>query len=126
MPERRWRKLRATRSALSRARAGPATVSRGLALRHALAVLGGAGDLDGGREFPESGFGQGEARDHQRFAGAHHRPGQGGFRHGGQGGHIAAADVLGQGESDGAPNLFCGQQFHVIMMDEKGRKQKTL
>ena len=30
MPQRRWRKFRATRSALSRARAGPATCSRGL------------------------------------------------------------------------------------------------
>ena len=107
MPQSRWRKFRATRSALSRARAGPAILQQGLALRHALAVLSGAGDLHGCGKLAKGGFGQGQARDHQRLARAHHRLGLGGFRHGGQRRHIAAADVLGQGERDGATNLFC-------------------
>ena len=118
MPQRRWRKFRATRSALSSARAGPAISSKGLppATRWPSCVARVTCTCGGKR--PKGRFGQGQTGDHQRLARAHHRFGLGGFGHGGQGRHIAAADVLGQGEGYRATDLFCCHWFHTRSMHE--------
>ena len=73
MPQSRWRKFSATRSALEQGAGRAGDLQERLARRHALAVLRGAGDLHGGRELAKGGFGQGQAGDHQRFARPHER-----------------------------------------------------
>ena len=80
-------------------------VEQGLAGLEVLAIGGGVFDLNRGRELAESGFGEGETRENQRFASDHDGGGLGVFGHGGQSRDVAGADVLGQGGLDGAADF---------------------
>lgn len=59
-----------------------------------------------------------DSGDDERLARTHERAGNGCFRHGGERRCVAAADVLGERELDGAAD-FCGGQFHAVKVKAK-------
>jgi hypothetical protein len=82
--------------------------------------------LNGRGKLAKGSLGKGQARDHEWLARPSHRFSLGGFGHGRQRRHIAAADVLGQGIRHSATNLFCGQWFHASKMNQEREKQMKL
>ena len=87
------------------------------------AVFGQSFNFDCGRKFAESGFGEIEPGDDERFTRAHDGPGRRGFGHGGECRRVAAADVLGQRGLHGASD-FCSGQFHAVKMKANGKWEK--
>ena len=79
MPESRWTKFSATRSALKIARAGPEMFSRVSPALTRWPSSDQSFDFDCGGKFAKGGFGKGQSGDDQRFARAHDRAGRRGF-----------------------------------------------
>ena len=123
MPDNRWTKFNATRSALKMARAGPEIFSKMSPPLTRRPSWANRFNFNGGGKFAERGFGKIESGDDQRFTRAHDGTGHGRFGHGGERRDVAAPDVLGQGGLDGAAD-FCGGQFHAVRMKPNGKREK--
>ena len=95
-----------------------------LAAVQALAVSDKAFNLDRGRKLGKGARGEFEAGDAERIARTHHSHGHGRFRHGGERGHVAGADVLGERELDGAADFFGTERLHGARMARRRKLEK--
>ena len=102
MPDRRMRKLRATRSPSSSRAAGPTTAASTVLRLHHVAVIHPGGKDDLGVQVGEHGLGHRQAGHHQFLLGPDVGLGHDLRVDGGLGGDIPGADVLFQGQVDEA------------------------
>jgi hypothetical protein len=70
---------------------------------------------------------EGQACHHEVFPCDHRSLGDGVFRHGGEGGGVAGADVFRERSLHGAADFFSGQRFHAVRVSDgrRGMKKKV-